>query len=173
MGRGAQYLRSESLRLGDWIVIIVRKVAEGVLEHFPVRRSEWVLACILFAWGWLLLLPGPIFNQSPAWAGLQAWAPEHFWGWAAVLLGAGRFIALMINGTFHETWYGRYSPHVRCAAAFLCCLIWFQLSWGLLTAPHLTTGLAIYPGLFVLDFTNIMTAVSDAGKTDKAKKDGL
>lgn len=152
--------------------MIILRVYTGVAEHFPARRSEWVLAGIMLAWGYLLLLPGPIFNQSPAWAGLQAWAPEGVWGWSAVVIGAFRLLALLINGTFHTTWYGRWSPHVRGLASFLACFIWMQLSWGLFNAPHLTTGLAIYPGLLLLDLMNVVAAASDAGKMDKARKDG-
>lgn len=152
--------------------MIILRISQGIAEHFPARRSEWVLAGMMVVWGWLLLSPGPIFNQSPAWAMLAAWAPEYVWGWGAVLIGSFRMVALLINGTFHHSWYSRYSPHVRMLASFLSCFIWLQLTIGLLNAPYLTTGLAVYPGLLLLDLMNVVAAASDAGKMDKARKHG-
>ena len=152
--------------------MIILRVYTGIAEHFPARRSEWVLAGMMVVWGWLLLSPGAIFNQSPAWAMLAAWAPEYVWGWGAVLIGSFRMIALLINGTFYTSWYGRYSPHIRMLASFLSCFIWLQLTIGLLNAPYLTTGLAVYPGLLLLDLMNVVAAASDAGKMDKARKHG-
>lgn len=152
--------------------MIILRVYSGIAEHFPTRRSEWVLAGAMVLWGSLLLSPGPIFNQSPAWAGLMAWATEDVWGWSAVMIGAFRLVALLINGTFHDSWYGRYSPHVRGLASFMSCFVWMQLSWGLFNAPYMTTGLAIYPSLLLLDLMNVVAAASDAGKMDKARRDG-
>lgn len=152
--------------------MIILHVYRGLADHFPARRSEWVLAGMMVLWGSLLLAPGPIFNQSPAWAMLAAWAPEAVWGWSAVLIGCFRLLALLINGTFYKSWYGRWSPHVRGLASFLSCFIWLQLSIGLLAAPYLTTGLAVYPGLLLLDLMNVVAAASDAGKMDKARIDG-
>ena len=153
-------------------MIILRVVAAGIAEHFPARRSEWVMAAMMMGWGALVLRPSDIFEQSPAWQPLAAWASEPVWGTAALLIGALRLCALIINGTFYQSWYGRWSPHVRALASFLSCFIWMQLSWGLLNAPIVSTGLSIYPGLLVLDLMNVAAAASDAGKMDRAQKHG-
>lgn len=144
----------------------------GIADHFPARRSEWVLACVMVAWGWILLAPTQTFAGSAAWAQMAAMMHETTWGRLAIGIGAFRLLALIINGTFSRTWYGRWSPHVRALASFLSCFLWFQISFGLLAADVATTGLAVYPGLLALDAMNIVAATKDAAGMDKAVSDG-
>jgi hypothetical protein len=144
----------------------------GIHDHFPARRSEWVLAGILIAWGWILIGPDTVFAQSKAWSQMAAIMPEASWGWFAIWTGAFRLLALVVNGTFSGTWYGRWSPHVRALASFLTCFLWFQISFGLWASDAPTTGLAVYPGLLVLDAMNIVAATKDAAGMDKAVSDG-
>lgn len=148
---------------------MILRVYKGIHEHFPARRSEWVLAGIMTAWGWILLGPTDTFGRSPGWAQMAAMASEHTWGWAAAAIGIFRFAALVINGTFADTWYGRWSPHVRALASFLACFLWLQIAIGLYASWP--PGLAAYTGLLVLDFMNIVAAMSDAAKMDKARAD--
>lgn len=143
----------------------------GITDHFPARRSEWVLAGIMVVWGWLLLGPDTVFNGNPAWAQMAAMMQEETWGWLAIGVGAFRLAALIINGTFAGTWYGRWSPHVRAFASFLSCFLWFQIAFGLWASGAATTGLAVYPGLLVLDAMNIVAASQDAAGMDKAVAD--
>lgn len=144
----------------------------GIADHFPARRSEWVLASIMLVWGWILIGPADTFSQSKAWAQMAAIMPESSWGIFAIWVGTFRLAALIINGTFSGTWYGRWSPHVRALASFLSCFLWFQISFGLWASDAATTGLAVYPGLFVLDAMNIVAALKDAAGMDKAVADG-
>ena len=144
----------------------------GIHGHFPARRSEWVLAVIMVVWGWILISPSPTFAGNPAWAQMAAMMSETAWGWFAIGIGIFRLIALIINGTFAGTWYGRWSPHVRAFASFLTCFLWFQISFGLWASDAATTGLAVYPGLLVLDAMNIVAAMKDAAGIDKAVSDG-
>ncbi|WP_129505151.1 hypothetical protein [Bosea sp. Tri-54] len=96
---------------------------------------------------------------------------EDAWGKLAIAIGTFRLLALIINGTFARTWYGRWSPHVRALASFLTCFLWFQISFGLFNSDAATTGLAVYPGLLVLDAMNIVAATRDAASMDKAVAD--
>lgn len=144
----------------------------GIADHFPARRSEWVLAGILVVWGWILIAPAETFAQSKAWAQMAAIMPEHSWGVFAIWVGLFRLLALIVNGTFAGTWYGRWSPHVRALASFLTCFLWFQISFGLWASDAATTGLAVYPGLLVLDAMNIVAASKDAAGMDRAVSDG-
>lgn len=144
----------------------------GIHDHFPARRSEWVLACIMVAWGWILLKPTTVFVSHPSWSQMAAMMDESTWGWLAIAIGSFRLLALIVNGTFARTWYGRWSPHVRALASFLSCFLWFQISFGLWASDAATTGLAVYPGLLVLDAMNIVAASKDAASMDKAVADG-
>lgn len=143
----------------------------GIHDHFPARRSEWVLAGILVVWGSILIGPDETFSGNRAWSQMVAIMPESSWGWFAICVGAFRLLALIINGTFSRTWYGRWSPHVRALASFLTCFLWFQISFGLWNSDAATTGLAVYPGLLVLDAMNIVAATRDAASMDKAVSD--
>ncbi|HEV7258914.1 MAG TPA: hypothetical protein VGN82_14130 [Bosea sp. (in: a-proteobacteria)] len=144
----------------------------GIHDHFPARRSEWVLAGILIVWGWILTGPDQTFAGNRAWSQMAAIMPENSWGWFAISVGAFRLAALIVNGTFAGTWYGRWSPHVRALASFLTCFLWFQISFGLWNSDAATTGLAVYPGLLVLDAMNIVAASKDAAGMDRAVSDG-
>lgn len=144
----------------------------GIHDHFPARRSEWVLAGIMVAWGWILLKPTSVFASHPSWSQMAAMMDEATWGWLAIAIGSFRLLALIVNGTFARTWYGRWSPHVRALASFLSCFLWFQISFGLWASDAATTGLAVYPGLLVLDAMNIVAASKDAASMDKAVADG-
>lgn len=143
----------------------------GIHDHFPARRSEWVLAGIMVVWGWILISPSPTFAGNKAWSQMAAMMSETGWGWFAIGIGTFRLLALIINGTFSGTWYGRWSPHVRAFASFLTCFLWFQISFGLWVSDAATTGLAVYPGLLVLDAMNIVAATKDAAGMDKAVAD--
>lgn len=144
----------------------------GIHDHFPARRSEWVLAGMLVAWGYILIGPDLTFAGNRAWSQMAAMMDERAWGWLAIAIGAFRLLALIINGTFSGTWYGRWSPHIRALASFMTCFLWFQISFGLWVSDAATTGLALYPGLFVLDAMNIVAASKDAAGMDKAVADG-
>lgn len=152
--------------------MIILRIYRGIHDHFPARRSEWVLAGILVAWGLILLPPSPAFEESLVWAQMAVMASERTWAVTAIAIGLFRLAALIVNGTFSSTWYGRWSPHVRSLASFLSCFLWLQISFGLWAGSATTTGLAVYPGLLVLDLMNVVAAASDAGQMDRAQKDG-
>lgn len=152
--------------------MIIARVYRGIHDHFPARRSEWVLAGVMVAWGCLLIGPDDVFTQPKAWAEMAAIASESVWGWLAIAIGTFRFAALIINGTFASTWYGRFSPHVRSVASFLAGLLWLQIAYGLYSTGTVTTGLAVYPGLLLLDVLNVFAASKDAANMDKARIDG-
>jgi len=144
----------------------------GIHDHFPARRSEWVLAGIMAVWGCILIGPVEVFAQTKAWSQMAAIMPENAWGWFAISVGVFRLLALIVNGTFAGTWYGRWSPHVRALASFLSCFLWFQISFGLWNSDAATTGLAVYPGLLVLDAMNIVAASKDAAGMDRSVSNG-
>lgn len=153
-------------------MIIARRLAVGIAESFPVRASEWLLSLAMIRWGFILLDDGDIFVNSPAFAPLAAIAAENVWGWLAVTAGIARLIALVVNGTFQGTLYSYYSPHVRCAMSFVTCFVWAQISMGLHASGVPTTGMAVYPILFLLDAWNAVRAAGDAGAMRAAKKNG-
>lgn len=152
-------------------MIVVRRVTHGIVENFPARASEWALSLGLISWGYVLLGPERVFDSSPSFAPLARIMSEVAWGYVAVCAGAMRTLALIVNGTFRGTWYSEVSPYVRCGMSFVACFIWAQITWGLHTSGMATTGLAIYPTLFLLDAWNAIRAAGDGGKM-RAQKHG-
>lgn len=147
------------------VLPVYARISRGVRDHLYVRRSEWACAAVITWWGLSLALPGETFKLSPTYSGLAAVAPE--WAWSAVCLFVGvfRLIALTINGTFRETWYSRYSPHVRAGTAYVTGLIYFLIVYGILlqfTLP-VSTALGAYAALAFLDFSNALGTARESG----------
>lgn len=153
-------------------MIIVRRVVTGVQAHFPARRSEWALGGMMFTTGWILLLPAVTFNpRTPLFQVLGSVASEEAWGWTCLIFGGARLVALIVNGTFADTYYSRYSPHVRGAFAFLSCFFWATITIGLMAAWQPLFGLGCYPFLLLLEITNVWQASLDAGQSDRSARD--
>lgn len=121
--------------------------------------------------GAIVYAPGDTVT-TPAWVVIQMIASEQTWGVCALFISGLRLIALIMNGTFWQTWYVRLSPHVRAVMAFLSCFVWLQISIGLFKGGAISTGLAIYPLLLALDLYNGMSASHDAGAMDRMRRDG-
>jgi hypothetical protein len=150
--------------------MVVLRVIRGIHEHFPARASEWALSVMLFNLGVILWLPRQTLQESPSLSGLARIAPEDVWAVALLAIGVTRLLALGINGTFVQTTYGRWSPHVRAGLAFISCFFWMQITVGLTLSPTFTTGLGIYPVLLALDMYNTARAAGDAALVDRARK---
>ncbi|WP_342361427.1 hypothetical protein [Terrarubrum flagellatum] len=148
--------------------MIILRLARGIHKHFPARRSEWALGAMLFSLGAILLHPDNLFDSTPLYHGLKLIASEKVWGWGCFLVGFVRLIALILNGTFADTAYSRWSPHVRGAMAFLSCFFWAGITIGIFyAADHPVFGMGIFPFLLALELTNIHQALTDAGAADR------
>lgn len=147
--------------------MIVVRVAKGISDHFPIRLSEWALATILVNWGWILLRPSnpDIFSTYPLFEFLSRIASENVWGCACLIIGLLRFVALILNGTFHEF---KFSPHIRSLTSTLSCFLWAQITLGTLNVP-VPTGLAVYPVLLMVDMYNTWKSASEAGAYYRTK----
>lgn len=151
--------------------MIIVRVARGITEHFPARASEWGFAALLIWLGSLFLHYPALFDASLSYAGLAKLADEVVWGWACIAIGSLRLVALVINGTFAGTWYGRRSPHVRGVCAFLSCGIWFPIFAGFLVSER-PLLIVCYAGVVLgLDAYNIRRVWADAGRASEARAD--
>lgn len=129
-------------------------------QTFPLRVAEWAAAGILISMGVVLMLNPGIFTMVQHEA-MRRLAPQPVWGFACFMIGLARFIALVINGAW------RASPHIRAACAFLSCFVWLQFALGLAASAVVTTGLAVYPWLLLLDTYNVFRASADARLADE------
>lgn len=132
-------------------------------DHFPVRATEWMLASMKISWGFILLLPFPIFDQ-PLLAALARMAGQHTWGWAAFTAGFLHLTALYVNGT------RRKSPHVRAFCSGVGVVFWILVCRGMFAPGIPSTGWAIYPWLVIFSVRNVWTAMEDARRSDEKFK---
>ncbi|MBN9084311.1 MAG: hypothetical protein J0I16_22600 [Rhizobiales bacterium] len=142
-----------------------QRILHGICDHFAMRRSEWVLALILVGIGLAFeSLPTSAVPRLEAFEGFMA---ARIWAWGCLSIGVLRLLALAINGTFAQTWYGQWSPHVRGSLAFVSCYIWTAISIDMYSVEMSILGL-VYPGLLVLEITNVKEAWQDAGEVDRS-----
>lgn len=148
--------------------MLIVKVVRGIQSHLPARAAEWALGAVLFNWGWILLLPRQTMGRE-AYDLMLAVAPEAAWGIGCLAVGAVRLLALVINGTFAQTAYSRYSPHVQAGMSILSCFFWLQIVLSFALAP-VGTGVAVYPVLLVLDLYCAYRASRDAQHSDEVAR---
>ena len=151
--------------------MIVVRVARGISDHFPARASEWGFAGLLIGLGYVFAGSPDLFDASRSYSGLARLADETVWGSACIAIGVVRLLALVINGTFAESWYGRWSPHVRGVCAFLSCGIWFPLWAGFIAIDGAPIVKLFTFTVLLIDAYNIRRVWSDAGRTSKAYAD--
>jgi hypothetical protein len=134
-------------------------------SHFPVRSTEWMLACMKVSWGFILLSPNNMFETNPYLKGLEQIAPQNIWGLVALILGSIHLSALWINGTRQKT------PHLRAFCSGFGALFWFQVTLGIYNTGLISPGWAVYPYLFAFSVYNVVRAMSDAAASD-ARENG-
>lgn len=145
---------------------MIIRIVTGIHRHLSERVAEWALAIMLLRFGWILIQPGDTFALSPTFAVMEAMAAEEVWGWGCFLIGIVRVAALVINGTFWDTIYSRYSPHVRGITALISIFAWANIVYGMGMSGVQTTGNAVYPVLLFLDVWCVFHAFGDAKSAD-------
>lgn len=148
--------------------MLILRIGRGVIDHFPVRRSEWINSLVMFGWGAILAFDNlPLYG---IWTNLSLSLSEAAWSSMLMTIAALRLLALTINGTFPKSWYGRWSPHVRVAMSMICALAWMQLVLAGMKAPVWSTAVVAYAGYFVSDVLNTWSAAAEARELDKGRR---
>ncbi|WP_419827651.1 hypothetical protein [Sphingomonas sp.] len=124
---------------------------------FRERAPEWVLAFILWGWGFILLLPGESFNR-PFFRPLLEVGSEIAWGSATCLIGTIRIAALYVNGSREET------PRIRQAGSFFGMLVWAFLTSGAMSVEWHSPAIFTYAGLFALEAIMFSYSGADAAR---------
>ncbi len=147
-------------------MLIVRRITRGVVDHFPVRVSEWAMVHPTFWMGVALMFQPDMFETSPSFMELSRWADEKVWSSIAILCGFTRFSALVINGTFSRF---IWSPHVRAFASFAGVAFWSQFTLGFAVAAISGEGawsaVVAYSTLLLLELVNVHRSFADIGKS--------
>ena len=108
-------------------MITVRRIVHGIHAHFPIRWPEWVMAAPALGMGIALLEQHAMFQASPSFTTLAAWADQTTWAFLVLFCCFVRVVALTVNGTFHG--FG-WSPHMRLGASLCGLFFWSQYTLG-------------------------------------------
>ena len=134
--------------------MIVTHAWHSLRQTFPVRKSEWIPAFVLFGISVVLRFNPTLFEQFRGYDGMGRFASQWIWQWATFAVGAGRLAALVVNGAYWRT------PHFRAFFAFVSCFAWWQITAGLV--ENLGIAFIAFGGWFVLDAFNFRQALSEA-----------
>lgn len=143
------------------------RIVTGIKSHFEARFSEWVMGATMTWYGLHLAGKSTAWPNPAAWQGMLEHAPENAWGWLCIALGILRLLALAINGTFANTAYSRYSPHVRGVTAVLGATFWFMVFMSVSAVSSSESG--IYQLPLVIDLWCVWHAWRDTGRVGAAK----
>ena len=146
-------MTTEPAGVGLWI---------RIQHRFGARLSEWFVATVTLLWGAVLLLPADTF-AGPSWTIFRAIMGEAEWGVVMVLLGLLRLGGLVVNGARKTV-----TPWIRVVSAGTGFVLWLGISLGFGLSGVISTGLAIYPAIAVLELFNIHRAAHDVGASSDA-----
>ncbi|MBW9113168.1 hypothetical protein JNB88_05835 [Rhizobium cauense] len=135
-----------------------------IQHRFGPRMMEWFLAGHTALWGYVLLMPVPLFDQ-PAWSTFRdIFRSEDLLGWLMVALGILRIIGLIVNGARKHV-----TPRIRQVSAAIGCLIWVGISYCYASSNVVSTWLAIYPLFAIGELVNIKRAAHDEREARNGK----
>lgn len=147
------------------------RIVTGVRDHFEDRFWEWAGA-ITTAW-WGLKVSG----STTAWTNEEAWRlmtnffgfpiEENTWGFLFMIVGSIQLLALIINGTFHDTAYAHHSPRVRAITASVSAAMWFLVWMSVLNSGGAGSGIYHLP--VVVSLWSMRHAWKDTGRVHGVK----
>lgn len=139
---------------------------ESLRQHWPARKTEWLMMILVGAWGSYMLMHPAMFTDPATAQPLSGLAriayrngatdPSLFWGGIALAAALGRGAALFVNGAYART------PIGRLVAAFVSMFIFTQVSVGLYQSGVPNLGLIVYPWLVAVDVLSAYRAGQDA-----------
>lgn len=144
------------------IVVVVsqtREVLGRMRQRFRSRVLEWEHAIMAVLWGGIVLTNPDLF-EGPSFVAFKG--GPVLWGWAVMLCGVARLVALGINGYMAVP-----TAMVRALAAVAGIALFGAISLGLLFSWRWGTGLAVYPVLSVFGLFSLYWAVFDVASPDR------
>ena len=148
-------------------------IIRSLRQHWPSRKTEWLMAGFLLTWGTYVLLHPGLFTApatSVVFAGMAGITapftvyPALAWGGAAALTGLCRSMALFINGAWTRT------PLIRLIASFASMFVVTQIVVGLWKSGVPNTGIVVYPWLIVADLLSAYRAAVDVVHAEKQRE---
>lgn len=129
-----------------------------ITHRFGPRMTEWMIAFMMFMWGFTLLLPAETF-QDDNWIFFRSVMSETSWGYMMMFLGFARIVGLIINGSLKQV-----TPWIRVWSAGCAFIVWVGIIVAFSLSGVVSTWIAIYPVIAVVELVNIYRAAHDAGE---------
>ena len=138
-------------------------IIKSLKTHFPARAIEWLMAGVLFTWGYYTITHPQMFTapgSAHLFSGIGRVSqffgqPPVAIGVLAMVTGIVRAAALFINGTMTKT------PLVRLVTAFISAYLWTSIAIGFWISDVANTGLAVYPWFVFADVVSSYRAGYD------------
>lgn len=142
--------------------MLILRLTHGITDHFPVRKTEWVMAYLAVFMTLCLVNQPDMFSKSPSFVKLAQIAGEGVWAaflFCCVVLRLG---ALIINGTFQNF---THSPALRFTASLAGVFFWSQYCLGFTSAAIYSGGawspVAAYSTAVLLELLNMRQSLED------------
>lgn len=133
------------------------------LKHrFGPRLTEWLIAAQTALFGLVLLLPADIFSGEAWLVFRQIKLSQGGMGLLMLFLGLARLAGLVINGTRPKV-----TPWIRVISASIGFMIFTGLSFGFALSGHVSTWIAIYPMIAMVELVNLYRAIFDASENGR------
>ena len=146
------------------------RIVRGIVNHFPIRKSEWGMGFAALGMAMVLRFQSEMFATGRSFVTMAQMADEITWGILAITIGLIRGIALGVNGSFAG--FG-YSPHLRLLASILGLLFWSQFVLGILIAAiyhgGAMSGIVAYGTFCFFEFCNIYQSEWDRRQQARKK----
>jgi hypothetical protein len=145
------YTRGASPGPGLWL---------RIRHRFGPRLTEWVVAVQATLWGVVLLLPADTFTSSSWSFFVEHNITEGKLGTLMLFFGMLRLAGLVINGALRKV-----TPVIRVASASVGFFVWTGISYSFAQSGVISTWIAIYPVIAVVELVNIARAARDVGES--------
>lgn len=147
-------------------VILVR----GIVNHFPIRKSEWGMGIAALGMTVVLRLQPDMFDVSKTFTTMSQMAGEMTWALVALVIGCIRIIALGVNGSFVGF---RYSPHLRLFASVVGLMFWGNFLLAVLVSAYYhggaLSGIIAYGTFCFFEACNVIQSASDRVASSRKK----
>jgi hypothetical protein len=130
-----------------------------VKTRFDRRLSEWMMAVITALWGLVLIFPSDTYDTSTVFTFISHVVPEAVFGTFMMFFGVLRLLGLVINGARQDV-----TPWIRVVSAAVGFMIWGLVVFSFALSGVISTWLATYPIMVIVELANVSRAAHDAGE---------
>lgn len=131
-----------------------------IQHRFGPRLSEWMVAVMAAIWGYVLLLPADTFSGATWGFFVEHGVSENAVGSVMIFFGMLRLIGLIINGALEKV-----TPIIRVVSAGVGFFLWIGISYSFAQSGVVSTWIAIYPVIAIVEAINIVRASHDTGES--------